>query len=206
MTNEAPDNGVTATSKHVPPTANAGAIATMGLELQEGRVIPRKQIFSWALWDWANQPFNTVILTFIFTALYLTTDVFIDPEVAALGQDAPAYDRAIAELTSGLGLAATIAGVPVALLAPVPGPRPDGTGQRARALAISTGLVVLAMAALFFVEGAPAFFALGVGLVAVGSVFSEIAGVHYNAMLVQVSTPRTVGKVSGLGWGFGYLG
>ena len=36
--------------------------------------------------------------------------------------------------------------------------------------------------------------------------FSEIAGVNYNAMLVQVSTTRTVGKVSGLGWGFGYLG
>jgi len=206
MTNESPDNAVTATNRHVPPTANSGAIATMGLELQEGRAIPRKQIFSWALWDWATQPFNTVILTFIFTALYLTTDVFIDPEIAALGKDDPAYERAIAGLTSGLGLANTIAGVLVALIAPVLGQRTDGTGRRKRSLAISTGLVVLSMAALFFVEGAPSFFALGVGLVAIGSVFSEIAGVHYNAMLLQVSTPKTVGKVSGLGWGFGYLG
>ncbi|MHA6693586.1 MFS transporter [Homoserinimonas sp. A520] len=206
MTNESPDNGVTATGKSIPATANSGAIATMGLELQEGRVIPRKQVFSWALWDWANQPFNTVILTFIFTALYLTTDVFIDPQIAALGKDDPAYDRAIAELTSGLGLANTIAGVLVALIAPVLGQRSDGTGRRKRSLAISTGLVVLSMAALFFVEGTPSFFALGVGLVAIGSVFSEIAGVHYNAMLVQVSTPKSVGKVSGLGWGFGYLG
>ena len=47
---------------------------------------------------------------------------------------------------------------------------------------------------------------LGVSLIAVGSVFSEIAGVNYNAMLVQVSTPKTVGKVSGLGWGLGYVG
>jgi MFS transporter, UMF1 family len=45
-----------------------------------------------------------------------------------------------------------------------------------------------------------------VSLIAAGSVFSEIAAVNYNAMLVQVSTPRTVGRVSGLGWGFGYLG
>lgn len=206
MSNESPDSDVTATGKHVPATANSGAIATMGLELQDGRVVPRKQVFSWALWDWANQPFNTVILTFIFTALYLTTDVFIDPSIAALGKEAEAYDHAIAELTSGLGLANTIAGVLVALIAPILGQRTDGTGRRKRSLAVSTGLVVLSMAALYFVEGAPSYFALGVGLVAAGSVFSEIAGVHYNAMLVQVSTPATVGRVSGLGWGFGYLG
>ncbi|MEX1079987.1 MAG: MFS transporter [Homoserinimonas sp.] len=206
MTNESNDKGVETAVPTVPATGSSGAIATMGLELQEGRVIPRKQVFSWALWDWANQPFNTVILTFIFTALYLTTDVFISPEIAALGADDPAYDRAIAELTSGLGLANTIAGVLVAIIAPVLGQRTDGTGRRKRSLAISTGLVVLSMAALYFVEGAPSYFALGVGLVAVASVFSEIAGVHYNAMLFQVSTPSTVGRVSGLGWGFGYLG
>jgi UMF1 family MFS transporter len=37
-------------------------------------------------------------------------------------------------------------------------------------------------------------------------VFFEIATVNYNALLIQVSTPKTVGKVSGLGWGSGYLG
>ena len=47
---------------------------------------------------------------------------------------------------------------------------------------------------------------LGISLIAAGTVFSEIAGVNYNAMLVQVSTPKTVGKVSGLGWGLGYVG
>jgi UMF1 family MFS transporter len=177
-----------------------------GLELQADRAIPRKQVFSWALWDWATQPFNSVILTFIFTALYLTTDTFLDPSVAALGKGDPAYDAGIAGLTSGLGLANTIAGVLIALVAPVLGQRSDGTGKRKRSLAIATGLLVLSMAALFFVQGAPAYFALGVSLVAIGSIFSEIAGVHYNAMLVQVSTPTTVGRVSGLGWGFGYLG
>jgi len=65
---------------------------------------------------------------------------------------------------------------------------------------------VLSMLALFFVQGQPSFFILGISLMAVGSVFSEIAGVNYNAMLVQVSTPRTVGRVSGLGWGLGYIG
>ena len=43
-------------------------------------------------------------------------------------------------------------------------------------------------------------------MIAFGSIVGEIAGANYNALLVSVSTPRTVGRVSGLGWGFGYLG
>lgn len=54
MSNESPDDDVTATDKTVPAAANSGASATMGLELQEGRVIPRKQVVSWAPWDWQS--------------------------------------------------------------------------------------------------------------------------------------------------------
>ncbi|MCD2441038.1 MFS transporter [Agromyces sp. SYSU K20354] len=178
----------------------------MGLQLQEGRVIPRRQVFSWALWDWATQPFNSVILTFVFTALYLTSDTFLDPAVAALGEGDPAYERGLAELASGLGWAITIAGILIALLAPVLGQRADVAGRRKVWLGGATAALVLCMVALFFVQGAPAYFVLGISLIAAGTVFSEIAGVNYNAMLVQVSTPKTVGKVSGLGWGLGYIG
>ncbi|WP_372459613.1 MFS transporter [Agromyces cavernae] len=189
-----------------PPTAQSGAIRVMGLQLQEGRVIPRRQVFSWALWDWATQPFNSVILTFVFTALYLTSDTFLDPAVAALGEGDPAYERGLAELASGLGWAITIAGILIALLAPVLGQRADVAGRRKVWLGGATAALVLCMVALFFVQGAPAYFVLGISLIAAGTVFSEIAGVNYNAMLVQVSTPKTVGKVSGLGWGLGYIG
>lgn len=177
-----------------------------GLELQAERRIPPKQMWSWALWDWATQPFNSVILTFVFTALYLTSDWFLDPAVAALDEGDPAYERALADLASGLGWAITIAGVLIALLAPVLGQRADVAGRRKLWLAGATGALVLCMFGLFFVQGSPSFFLLGISLIAAGTVFSEIAGVNYNAMLVQVSTPRTVGKVSGLGWGLGYLG
>lgn len=186
--------------------ANTGAIATLGLDLQEGKVIPRKQIFSWALWDWATQPFNTVILTFIFVALYLTGDDFLPTAALEAGEGSAAYERAAAGLTSTLGLGVAAAGLLIGLLAPVLGRRSDTGGSRKRYLAISTGLLVLLMAALFFVRADPAWFLLGVGLVAIGTVVSEIAGVNYNAMLVSVSTPSTVGKVSGTGWGFGYIG
>lgn len=178
----------------------------VGLKANEGLAIPRRRVFSWVLWDWATQPYNSVILTFVFTALYLTSDSFIAPDLAALADGSPVKDRAIADLTSGLGLAITIAGVLVALLAPVLGQRSDASGSRKRWLFITTTLLAVTIALLFFVQASPSFFILGVGLVAIASVVSEIAGVQYNAMLVQVSTPKTVGKVSGLGWGFGYLG
>ena len=189
-----------------PPTADSGAIRVMGLQLQDGRVIPRRQVFSWALWDWATQPFNSVILTFVFTALYLTSDTFLDPAVAALGEGDPAYELALSELASALGWAITIAGVLIAVLAPVLGQRADVAGRRKVWLGGATAALVLCMIALFFVQGTPAYFVLGISLIAAGTVFSEIAGVNYNAMLVQVSTPKTVGKVSGLGWGLGYVG
>ena len=189
-----------------PAAANSGAIGVMGLDLQEGRVIPRRQVVSWALWDWATQPFNSVILTFVFTALYLTSDTFLDPAVAALGEGDPAYERGLAQLASGLGWAITISGLIIFWFAPVLGQRADTAGRRKLWLGGATAALVLCMFALFFVQGAPAYFVLGISLIAAGTVFSEIAGVNYNAMLVQVSSPKTVGKVSGLGWGLGYIG
>jgi MFS transporter, UMF1 family len=178
----------------------------MGLELQEGVRIPRRQVYSWALWDWGTQPFNTVILTFVFTTGYLLTGSFLDPAVAALDPDDPARVRGLAELASGLGLWTTLAGILIAVLAPVLGQRADASGRRKAWLAGATGGMVLCMLALWFVEEDPAYFVFGAIVIGLGSVLSEIAGVNYNAMMVSVATPKTVGKVSGLGWGLGYVG
>jgi MFS transporter, UMF1 family len=175
--------------------------STTTVDADERRV-PRKQVFGWALWDWATQPFNTVIVTFVFTALYLTSDDFIDPEtLAEIG-----HERAVAQLAAAVGLGATIAGLAVALVAPVLGQIADRTGRRKAWLGWATLLLVACMLALFFVEATPQHFLWGVILVALGAIVSEIAGVNYNAMVVQVSTPRTMGRVSGLGWGLGYVG
>ena len=202
----APDDAVEPTKVEVPVAARTGAIAAVGLDLNADHVVPRRQVVSWAMWDWATQPFNSVILTFVFTALYLTTDVFLDPSLAGLADDDPLKVRGLADLASGLGLATTIAGLAIALLAPVMGQRADAAGRRKFWLLIYTGALVLCTGLLFFVEGYPSFFVLGVSLIAVGTVFAELAGVNYNAILVQVSTPKTVGRVSGLGWGLGYVG
>ncbi|MFV0633003.1 MFS transporter [Demequina sp.] len=168
--------------------------------------VPRKQVWAWALWDWATQPFNSVIITFVFTALYLTEDGFIDPDIAALGAGDPAYDSAMAALDANLGWGMTAAGLLVALLAPVLGQRADASGRRKSWLGVTTLMLVACVAGLYFVEPTPDAFWLGAGLIALGSVIAEIANVNYYAMMVQVSTPRTMGRVSGLGWGLGYMG
>jgi MFS transporter, UMF1 family len=192
-----------------PPTANTLALGPMGSLSQQdddGKVVPRKQVVSWALWDWATQPFNSVILTFVFASLYLVSDSFLPASVAALEDGDPAKEQALAGLTSGYGLVTTLAGVLIFLLAPVLGQRADATGRKKATLMLFTGLLALLQFGLFFVHAEPAYFWLGATILALGAVVSEIAGVNYNAMLHQVSTRRTIGKVSGLGWGLGYIG
>ncbi|ANF31850.1 hypothetical protein A0130_09340 [Leifsonia xyli] len=177
------------------------------------RRIPARWVVSWALWDWGGAAFNAVITTFVFT-VYLTSSLFVDPAIvseknAEAGTSGPAhtaYDAAVAVLSSGLAWGVGIAGIVVALIAPVLGQRTDGSGRRKLWLGVNTGVVVVVTALMFFVVGEPSYFLLGVALVAIGTVFYEIATVNYNAMLVQVSTPKTVGRVSGFGWGAGYLG
>ncbi len=119
MSNQVPTN------RKIPTAANTGAIAPIGLELNEDRVIPKKQVWSWAMWDWATQPFNSVILTFVFVALYLVGDDFLPSAIAALEDGAPEKERALAELSSILGWGGTIAGIFIAVLAPVLAQRAD---------------------------------------------------------------------------------
>jgi len=181
----------------------------MGALFQESapdRVVPRKQVWSWAMWDWAAQPFNSVLLTFVFASLYLVSDSFLPPEIAALDASDPVKERALADLSSGYGLATTLAGILILLLAPVLGQTADRSGRKKRWLLVFTVLLALAQFGLFFVHADPAYFWVGAIVLSAGAVASEIAGVNYNAMLVEVSTPRTIGRVSGLGWGLGYIG
>lgn len=148
-----------------------------------------RQVLAWASWDWGSAAINAVMTTFVFT-VYLASPLFGETD----------------SNSAVLGNALAIAGVVIALLAPVTGQRSDAGGRRRFWLGVNTVLVTLATAACFFVFPEPRFLILGVTLIAVASVFAEFATVNYNAMLPQVSTPTTIGKVSGFGWGMGYLG
>jgi UMF1 family MFS transporter len=175
-----------------------------------------REVFSWALWDWGTSAFSVLITTFVF-ARYIVSDSFIDPAIvsaynAAGGDQAPdgaaktAYLTASADLTSALGWALAIGGVLVAVIAPIVGQRTDRGGQRRKWLGINTLIVIALTLAMFFVDAVPTSFIAGITLLALATVFYEMANVNYNAMLLQVSTPQTVGRVSGFGWGMGYVG
>ncbi len=196
-------------------------MGVIGLELRGETPPSKKKVYSWALWDWATQPFNTVLLTFVWVPSFLTAHFFLDPELAASGLRPDGKTRitcdtganALTEYCGGLGnLAANlgwgiaIAGLLIALLAPVLGQRADALGRKKMMLGVFTGLLVLAQVGMFFVDGTPDLFWMGVTLIAAGSIFAEIANVNYYALIVTVSTKKTVGRVSGLGWGFGYIG
>ncbi|WP_292862295.1 MFS transporter [Microbacterium sp.] len=187
-------------------TRALGAIGEVFQDSGDERHVPRREVRSWAMWDWATQPFNSVILTFVFVSLYLVSDSFLPADIAALADKDPVKERALADLSSGYGLISTLAGILILLVAPVLGQLADRAGRKKRWLLVTTVLLALIQFSLFFVFADPMYFWYGAIMVSIGAVVSEIAGVNYNALLVSVSTPRTVGRVSGLGWGLGYIG
>lgn len=160
--------------------------------MSEGPPATRGPVWAWAAWDWGSAAFNAVILTFVFS-VYLTD---------AVGDDLPGAVSA----NSWLGWSLGAAGLLVALLAPVIGQRADGAGRRRLSVGIWTALTVAAMAGLFAVRDDASYLALGLVLLALGSIFFELATVSYYAMLRGVSTPATIGRVSGFGWAMGYFG
>lgn len=145
--------------------------------------------FAWALWDWAEQPFPTIFSTFIFP-IYITSSAFGPEE----------------DTSRALGLAATIAGIAVALVAPVFGRRSDEQGRRKLWLLINTLVLSGVMASLFFIAPTPEMLWLGLIIFSFGGFVQEIAFINYYAMLKQVSTANNIGRVSGFAWGLGYVG
>lgn len=145
--------------------------------------------FSWMLWDWAEQPYPTIMQTFIFP-VYLAT---------AVATTAQTPDQAI-------GWATAIAGVALAAIAPVLGRRSDVNGRRKFWLVATTLMLVTIMLATFFIEPRPEFFLAGLALYAVGSVVQESALINYYAMLKTVTKESNIGKISGFAWALGYVG
>ncbi|WP_192496986.1 MFS transporter [Gulosibacter chungangensis] len=194
------------------PESGDSKTKTSLLTTQDGEQITvkeqRRRAFAWQLYDVGNSAFQAVVVTFVF-ATYLASDYFIDPEIVALGTANPedsAYLNAQAgsqQIMSGLDLAAAII---VAVIAPALGRSADGSKKRKLYLALFSGVTIACMLAMFFVFPEAKFLVLGATLLSVGKVFSDLAEVNYNAMLSQVSTKQNVGRVSGTGWGLGYIG
>jgi UMF1 family MFS transporter len=156
-----------------------------------------KGTFSWALWDWASQAFPTVVTSFIF-GRYITSEFFAPAgySLAEAGQYTAFW----------LGISGVVAGVLIALIAPIVGRRADTSGRKKFWLMVNTYLFAGTIGLMFFVAPSSDFFVFGLVLLAAGGIFFEFATVNYNSMLNEVARPHERGKISQFGWGLGYIG
>ncbi|MGI3782872.1 MAG: MFS transporter, partial [Janthinobacterium lividum] len=155
--------------------------------------VARWRVLAWSLWDWGSSSWNAVIVSFVFGP-YVVRGVVGDARPGGFTAN------------TWIGLSTAVAGLLIALVAPITGQRSDAGGHRRRNLAVWSALVFAVMLAMFAVRNEPSYLWLALVLLAAGGIFNEFAGVSYNAMLPQVSTPATLGRVSGFGWSMGYFG
>ncbi len=148
----------------------------------------RKRIWGWFFFDFASQPYNTLLLTFIF-----------GPYVKELLGDGTA-----AQAAWGYGIGA--AGIIIALLAPVLGAIADSSGNRLGWIRGFSVLYVVGAFGLWW--AAPGDFNLGLILTffAIGLIGMEFATIFTNSMLPGLGPRETIGRISGNGWAFGYVG
>ena len=156
------------------------------------RTAGRLPVIAWALWDCGATGVNAIVVTFVY-AVYLTQQV----GAGLPGPTTPA---------SWLGRVLTIAGLFVAVLAPATGVLVDAPHRRRTVLAVLTGTVVALTCAMSLIRADYHYLWPGLVLLACSAAFSDLATVPYNAMLRQLSTPETSGRVSGFGSAAGYFG
>src|SRR5216684_4584924 len=155
------------------------------------RIYPRRAaVISWIFFDWAAQPYFTLITTFVF-APYFTTHVASDP---ASGQ-------------ALWGFATAAAGLMIALMSPVLGAIADASGRRKPWIAAFGALLVIGSCLMWFGKPGdptvipPLLLAYGIATIGV-----EFATVFNNAMMPSLVPPDNIGRLSGTGWATGYVG
>ncbi len=150
------------------------------------RPATRGQVFSWALFDFANTAFYVLILT-VGYPLYFK-------EVVTGGRQGDLL----------WGSSFSISMIIVALLSPILGAIADYGAGKKRFLGIFTSLCILATAFLFFVHNG--MIIAGMVLLILANIGFEAGLVFYDAFLPEISTEKSYGRVSGYGYALGYAG
>jgi len=155
------------------------------------QIYPRRAaVISWIFFDWAAQPYFTLITTFVF-APYFATHVASDP---ASGQ-------------ALWGFATAAAGLLIALMSPVLGAIADASGRRKPWIAAFGALLVIGSCLMWFGKPGDATvippLLLAYGIATIGA---EFATVFNNAMMPSLVPPNQIGRLSGTGWATGYIG
>ena len=147
----------------------------------------RKEVLAWSFYDFANQPFSTIIVTFLYGAFFTT---FI------------AQDEQIGTFLWGNAIALTA--IIASILSPILGAFADTSGYRKFLLLIFTWICILFSALLFFPEKGDIYQALIFFIIA--NVSFEMGTVLYNSYLPDLANKDNIGKISGFAWGFGFIG
>ena len=146
-----------------------------------------KQIISWSFYDFANQPYTTLIITFIYSAFFVN---YIAPNEI--------------EGTFLWANTISITAIIVAFLSPLLGAFADETGYRKSFLVFFTLLCSLFTALLYFPEKGD--LSLAIAFVIISNISFEMGCVFCNSYLKELSTDKNIGRVSGNAWGLGFLG
>lgn len=146
-----------------------------------------REVFSWCMYDFANSAFPTLIVTVAYSVYFKTI-------VAGGGGRGDLL----------WGIALSMAMILSVSITPPLSAVADKRSTRKRFLVLFAYICVLATALLANVTAGMIFAGMALFIIATGAFESSL--IFYNSFLPDVSTPRTVGKVSGWGWGLGYLG
>jgi UMF1 family MFS transporter len=149
----------------------------------------RRNVLSWALYDWANSAFAITVMSAFFP-------LFLKQYWS---------DGADATLTTfRLGLANSIGSIVIALLSPILGAIADQGGTRKRYLILFAVMAIVMTGALQFVTRGE--WALAIALYVLAVIGFSGSNSFYDALLVSVASERQLDKVSSLGFALGYLG
>jgi len=147
----------------------------------------KKNILGWISYDFANSSFTTVIVTVVYSVYFKS--VVVGKE--GVGD-------------SLWGLSISLSMLIVALISPILGAIADHTHSKKKFLFVFCYISVLFTALLYFVRAGAVLWGMLIFMIA--NIGFEGGNVFYNAFLPEITTKKNLGKVSGLGWGIGYIG
>ncbi|WP_252106223.1 MULTISPECIES: MFS transporter [unclassified Halomonas] len=151
----------------------------------------RREIFGWAMFDFANQAYTLLIITVVFGELFTTVIV---------GDRGDGFR--LANFLWSLALATSY--LMVVVSAPLCGAIMDYRAEKKRFLLASYLATVATTAMLYFVE--PGYVVAGLLLIVLSNYAYSMGESFIAAFLPELGPPQSLGKISGFGWALGYIG
>ena len=160
----------------------------------------KKRIWGWYFFDWASQPVHTLLLTFIFGPFFASVAAAY---FLGLGLDEHAAD-AQAQSVWSMGL--TIMGLIIAVSGPIMGAMADTSGRRMPWIVAFSIMYVAGSALLWWTDPSGANMWAMLFAFAIAFIGAECALIFTNAQLPSLGNSEEIGRISGSGFAFGYLG